>query len=307
MTGDYTLVTGATGFIGKALAAQLASEPDARVAILVRDSYRDRPLPDPLPGLSDRLLVVYADLRDYHATRRAVLAVGPQHIYHLAAGGVSNPFLDIEAALEQNLYGTLHLLRAAFEEATSPQPARVIVVRTPGELTAMNPYAASKAAAWQLCAMNARTRDWPITAAMPFQTYGPGQHERHLVSGAMAAAMAGEDFPMTAGEQLKDWIHISDVVDGLLAMRDARLEPATTIELGTGVATSVADVVRQIYDLVDGPGKPRYGALESRRGEESRQVADVRQAIELLDWQATVALADGLALTYEHLQRRDRS
>ena len=119
-------------------------------------------------------------------------------------------------------------------------------MRTPGELSAMNPYAASKASAWQFCAMYARTRGWPIVGAMPFQAYGPGQHSRHLASGAMAAAIVGQNFELTAGNQEKDWIYISDVVDGLLAVSDAHLPPGTSVELGTGKLTSVAGVVNSL-------------------------------------------------------------
>lgn len=300
----YVLVTGATGFIGKALATRLAADPANRVAILVRDQYRQEVLPQPLDSLADRLVTLYADLRDYHATRRAVQAIRPQIIYHLAAGGVSNPFLDVDAALEQNLYGTLNLVRAAFEEEHSPFPDQLLVVRTPGELSAMNPYAASKAAAWQLCAMYARTRGWPIIGAMPFQTYGPGQHSRHLVSGALTAAIADQDFDMTSGEQVRDWIYIGDVVEGVLAAASASLAPGTSVQLGTGRLTSVADVVRMIYDLVGGEGQPRLGALPSRSGEELEQVADTQRMQALTGWEAGVTLEQGLARTYDYFRRR---
>lgn len=298
------LVTGATGFIGRALAARLATDPDDDVAVLVRSRYRSVPLPEPLLGITDRLIVIYADLRDYHATRRAFRAIQPEQVFHLAAGGISNPFLQVDAALEQNLYATLNLLRAAFDEEGSPQPSQLIAVRTPGELSAMNPYAASKAAAWQFCAMYARTRGWPIVGAMPFQTYGPGQHRRHLVSGAMAAAVAGEDFELTAGIQEKDWIYIDDVVDGLLAVRDAHLPPGTSVELGTGQLTSVADVVAKIYSLAGGKGKPQVGAVASRAGEVQAQTADVQRTKELVGWQSTVSLDQGLADYYRFVQRR---
>lgn len=296
------LLTGATGFIGRALAARLAADRQNDVAILVRDSYRDQPLPDPLNSLTDRLIVVYADLRDYHETRRAVHAVRPQQMFHLAAGGVSDPFLPVDAALEQNLFTMLNLLRAAYEDEFSPDPQQTIIVRTPGEISAMNPYAASKAAAWQFCAMYARTRNWPIVGAMPFQVYGPGQHLRHLVSGAMAAAMAGRNFELTAGTQEKDWVYISDVVDGLLALRDARLTPGDSVELGTGTLTSVAGIVNMVYEVVGGEGKPLTGALPSRAGEVGAQTADVERTERLIDWEAAVPLPEGLSRYFEYLQ-----
>ncbi len=294
------LLTGATGFIGRALAARLAADRQNDVAILVRESYREQPLPEPLNSLTNRLVVVYADLRDYHATRRAIHAVRPQQLFHLAAGGVSDPFLAVDAALEQNLSTMLNLLRATFDDEFSPDTQQLIVVRTPGEISAMNPYAASKAAAWQFCTMYARTRNWPIVGAMPFQVYGPGQDVRYLVSGAMAAAMAGEKFELTAGTQEKDWIYISDVVDGLLAVRDARLAPGSSVDLGTGTLTSVAAIVEMVYDLVGGKGEPLAGALPSRAGEVGAQTADVDRARRLIDWQASVSLPEGLSRYYTY-------
>ena len=296
------LITGAAGFIGRALAAQLAADDRHQVAILVRDHYRSQPLPQVLIDQKDRLLVVFADLRDYQNTARAVRAVRPDLVYHLAAGGISDPYLDVNAAIEQNLYSTLNLLRAAFEQEMDSHPRQLVAVRTPGELSAMNPYAASKAAAWQFCAMYARTRGWPISGVMPFQTYGPGQHDRHLVSGAMAAALAGEDFPMTEGSQEKDWIYIDDVVDGLIAVGEAELPPGTNVELGTGTLNSVADIVSRVYDVTGKGGGPLFGALPSRAGEVQAHAADVETARALIGWQASISLDEGLARYCNHMQ-----
>jgi len=300
------LITGATGFIGRALAAKLAADPQLDVAILVRDNHRNRSLPDPLNSLIDRLVVVYADLREYHETRRALQAVRPDRIFHLAAGGVSDPFLAVDLALEQNLFTTLNLLRAAFEENPNSLPEKVVAVRTPGELSAMNPYAAGKAAAWQFCVMYARTRGWPIVGAMPFQTYGPGQDTRNLVRGAMAAAIAGEDFPLTAGSQEKDWIYVGDVVYGLIAVSNADLPPGTSLDLATGRLTSVVEVVKQIYDIAGGAGKPLIGAIPSRAGEVQVQTANIQRTQELIGWEAVTPLEQGLQRTYEQMRRRGR-
>jgi UDP-glucose 4-epimerase len=281
----------------------MAADPQRDVAVLVRDHYRTQSLPEHLNRLTDRLVVVYADLLDYHETRRALQAVQPDQIFHLAAGGVSDPFLAVDVALEQNLFTTLNLLRAAFEETLTKAPEKFITVRTPGEFSAMNPYAASKASAWQFCTMYARTRGWPIVGAMPFQTYGPGQDSQYLVSGAMAAAIAGEDFALTSGSQEKDWIYVSDVVDGLLAVSEAALPPGTSLDLGTARLTSVAAVVNQIYELVGGEGKPVVGALPSRAGEVQAQTADVGRTRDLIGWEAGVSLEQGLRNTFEYMRR----
>ena len=119
----------------------------------------------------------------------------------------------------------------------------------------------------------------------------------------MAAAMAGKDFELTAGKQEKDWIYVSDIVDGLLAVLDAGLPPGTSIELGTGRLTSVADLVNNIYDLVGHGGKPLVGALPSRSGEVQAHAADVDTTRKLIGWEATVSLEVGLSCYIDYLSR----
>jgi nucleoside-diphosphate-sugar epimerase len=175
------------------------------------------------------------------------------------------------------------------------------VVRTPGEDSAMNPYAASKAAAWAFCRMFARTQEWPVVGAKLFQTYGPGQGPRYLVTGALAAALVGEDFRMTEGTQERDWIYVTDAAAGLRAVRDGRLPSGESIDLGSGQTASVAEVVRLAYAVAGGAGRPLPGALPTRPGEEPLQVADAARARALLGWETAVSLPQGLGLLRDHL------
>lgn len=279
------LVTGATGFIGRRLvpAAQAAGH---EVILLLREQYQDgRALPALLSGLT----AFYADLRDAEATRRAVDAAAPEAVLHLAAAGVTDPFLPAEEAVTHNVLGTIHLL-----EASAPTASRMVVARTPGEREALNVYAASKAAAWQFCRMAVRTRGLPIVGAMIFQAYGPGQAAHNLIPAAMAAARAGADFKMTPGSQVRDWIYVDDVVEGLLAALCRPVPAGATVELGTGVGTSVAAVVQRIYALCGSGGRPLPGALPLRPGESSQQIADAQATCASLGWQAKTSLDDGL-------------
>lgn len=292
MTRSRLLVTGATGFIGCALIPRLLQRYD--VTLLLLESFADRtPLPPVLKMLRREFDVAYADLRNYRTTVRAVQQAEPEQVIHLAAMGTSDPFLNPHTAVSHNVTGTINLLRACFE--TGQAIRQLIVARTPGEYSAMNPYAASKAAAWVFCDMYARTAGWPVQGAMIFQAYGPGQPESMLVPAALRAALAGEDFPMTQGHQAKDWIYIDDVVEGFVHILDQPPRPGTTLELGTGVMTSVRDVVDEIYKQVGRGGSPRYGALPSRPGEEIHQVANPTLLREWTGWHPTTSLYEGIA------------
>jgi len=292
MSRPRVLVTGGAGFIARALVPALIERADVTL-LLLEEFGSGLPLPAPLGGLRPSYDVVYADLRNYRLTARAVRQARPDRVIHLAAVGVSDPFLSPNTAISHNVTGTLNLLRACFE-SDGLDVEQLIVARTPGERTAMNVYAASKAAAWAFCQMYARTSQWPIHGAMIFQAYGPDQLPHLLIPAALQASLAGEDFPMTSGNQEKDWIYIDDVVNGFLAVLDSALPAGETVELGGGRAVSVRDVVEQIYRVVGRGGRPLFGALPGRPGEEPRQIADAARAAELTGWRAEVALAEGL-------------
>lgn len=286
------LVTGATGFIGQHLVQHLL-DTGRELSLLLREEYSfGKPLPLSLAGRRHQFQTVYADLRSYPLVRRAIGESEPDIIFHLAASGVTDPFLSVETALRHNLSGTLHLLRACFEGNQTTK--QLITGRTPGESSAMNVYAASKAATWNFCQMYGRTRGWPIVGAMIFQAYGPGQPAHTLIPSAIAAAQQGHDFPMTSGQQQRDWIYVSDVVTGLVAMAQAALPPTSTVDLGTGRATTIAEVVKIIYELSGRGGQPLIGSLSDRPGEALQQIANSQQTRKQLGWQAQLSLPEGL-------------
>ncbi len=287
------LITGATGFIGRSLVPHLIMQPDLQVVILRLESESGRPFPTPLDTLRGRFDTVYADLRNFRLTVRAVHEAAPNAVIHLAAVGATDPFLPVNTAVRHNVTGTLNLIRACFEKTDGIR--QLIIARTPGERSAMNPYAASKAAAWNFCQMYGRTQNWPIQGAMIFQAYGPNQPANTLIPSAIAAAVAGRDFPMTAGTQKRDWIYIDDVAAGFAAILGKTFPPAVTIELGTGRLTSIAATVREIYNLANQGGQPKIGVIPSRPGEEAEQVADIVRTKEMVGWETAVTLSSGLA------------
>jgi nucleoside-diphosphate-sugar epimerase len=299
LAGKKVLVTGATGFIGAHLTRRLVAE-GARVSVFAVAAPDCHSLTDVL----DRISVHEVDIADAETVSATMMRIRPEIVFHLAAVGTSGPSITPQLATRVNVEGTRHLLEAACQTGVQ----RFLHTGTAYEYghiangeglrqenwAALDVYAASKAQAQSLVREYARRSGLPAVTLRLFAVYGPGQSVQSLVPSAVCAALEGRDFPMTPGEQRRDFVFVSDVVEGYLSAATAAAVEGSTIDLGTGQASMVHDVVTRLFQLVGSQGRPLVGALPYRSGEMMVQVADTRPARELLDWQATTSLEDGL-------------
>ncbi|GAB4469401.1 MAG: hypothetical protein Kow00124_04520 [Anaerolineae bacterium] len=302
LAGKRVVVTGGTGFIGAHLVRRLVQE-GAQVTIFARHtSERSRIL-----DVADAVKLREVDIRSAGAVTEAVTRSRPEVVFHLAAEGVTNPFLSHEIALDVNLYGTLNVIRAAAGAGAS----RIIHTGTSyeygdkaatGELDPISSYAASKAAAWAFSHMYYRTQGWPIVCLRLFQVYGPGQ-EGTLIPSAIEAAFHGQSFPTTQGEQVRDWVYIDDVIEAYIRAAVVEGVEGATFDIGTGRGTTVRQVVENIFSRFEG-AQPVIGALPYRPGEIASLIARTDEVEARLGWQAAVPLNEGLTRTIQAYRAR---
>ena len=292
------LVTGATGFIGPHLVRHLVAT-GARVACLLESQAEERNLPADVTGH-------VADLRDGQAVREIVRAIRPAVVFHLAAVGVTDFGVDPMTALQVNVGGTLNLLLAL--EGTSYR--RFLFVGTSHEYGHSQPpfreeqppapanvYAASKSAAWLFCQMYQRTRGWPASGVRPFGAYGPGQRPPAFLPALIQAGLHGQDFDMTGGEQVRDLVYVTDVVEGMIRAAAMPGVEGRTFNLCSGEGVSLAEVARRAQALMGHPSRVNLGALPYRAGQIWHMVGDNTAAQQVLGWQPTVSLDEGLRRT----------
>jgi len=301
--GRRVLVTGATGFIGAHLTHRLA-EAGAEVWATIHPQEA----PERVTKLPARATRVHLDLREARSVRRVVGGTSFDVVFHLAAVGVTHPTVDPKLALAVNAGGTIHVLEALCRR----EMQRVVLAGTSQEygareasegLDPFNAYAASKVAAWAFGRMFWRVYALPVVTARLFQVYGPGQPTSSLIPAAIHAALAGEDFAMTPGEQERDFIYVRDVVEGMLVVASAPGIEGQSLDLGTGIARPVRQVVEQVWRLAGGTGEIQAGALPYRPGEVMHIAADADRTAALIGWQSSTDLDDGLRETIYEFQR----
>jgi len=301
-------LTGATGFIGRYLTQALLNLGYAVSALV---------LPSDAQALPVEVRPYSGDITDPGSVADALADAKPTVVFHLAAIGMTNPCLTMGAACRVNVDGVINILNAVH---AVEGVQRVVLVgssheygarRSDDELDPFNPYGASKVAAWAFARGAYNAWGLPVVWVRPFQVFGPGQHIRALVPASILAAIGKDDFQMTRGEQRRDFVFVSDVVEGLLTAGRVPDIEGRALDLGSGQLRSIRQVVERIWALAGAEGRVLAGALPYRPGEVPAIPANVQRTRMLTGWEASTSLDEGLMLTIDALRnecspRRER-
>ena len=304
--GTRVLVTGAGGFVGGALAAELVRR-GASVVTILRDARGDRRLS--LLGIAGRVEVVYGSIADYATVERTFNEYEVEHCFHLAAQamvGVANR--SPLSTFESNIRGTWTLLEAArqsrflrgFVFASSDKvygDQAALPYTEDAPLCAIYPYDASKLCAETLVRSYAATFGLPIGIVRCANIYGDGDLAwSRIVPGTIRSMLSGES-PLirSDGTLERDYLYISDAVDAYLTLGEAIARDdvnGQAFNFGWGRGFSALQIVRAILAHADRPIEPTI--LGQNRGEIQRQWLSAEKASRVLGWSPKVLLDEGI-------------
>jgi dTDP-glucose 4,6-dehydratase len=259
----------------------------------------------------------------------------PRAVIHLAAESHVDRSIDGPAAfVRTNVLGTFTLLEAARAYlSTAPDDVaaafRVLHVSTDEVFGSLgddeppfheaspydphSPYSASKAGSDHLVRAWSHTYGLPVIVSSCSNNYGPYQFPEKLIPLTILNALEGKALPVYGrGENVRDWIHVDDHVDALLAVLEAGEVGATYLVGGQGERRNI-DVVRAICALVDELGppleRPRSTLIEfvvGRPGHDHRYAVDASRIRSDVGWSPARTFEDGLRQTVEwYITNRD--
>jgi len=311
--GRHALVTGGAGFIGSHLVETLL-QLGCRVRVLDDFSTGRRAnLPD-----DPRLEIQEGSVADPDAVGRA--AAGASTIFHLAAiASVGRSIADPRGTHRVNYGGTVAVLEAArrwnvprtviassaavYGDADAPRR------RETDETHPLSPYAVDKLASEAICDFYRDRYSVRCTALRFFNVFGPRQDPASDYSGVVSiffdyAARNAAPTIYGDGEQTRDFVHVTDVAGALVAAASVLWVPALdAVNIGSGKATSIRELWREIATLTGAAATPKHAA--ARSGDIRRSCADISRAVDLLGWRPRTDLATGLAgMTAERDGRR---
>ena len=296
------LVTGGTGFIGRHLVQSLVRRGDA-VAVVGRRRRETLPEGALPPGVAYHA----ADLGETDAAGRLMAELRPDLVFHLASAvDVARDLSHLEAQVRSTQMAAVHVARACLahgvgrlvhvgtceEYGNGPAPFRESQDPAP-----VSPYSAAKAAATAFVRMLCTAFALRAVVVRPFLTYGPGQEADLFLPALIRSALARRDFPMTGGEQTREFNYVDDIVAGLLRSAEVDGVEGLVLNLGCAEPRRIRDVAALVLDLMGHPMRAELGKLPYRPGETWEFYCDNTRARQLLGWSPQVALEEGLRRT----------
>lgn len=297
MKGKRILVTGGAGFIGSNLANELATDNDV---IALDDTSLG--VPDHLHRNVD---FVEADVRE------PSLPTDVDHVFHLAAlSSYGMHEEDPERGASVNVTGFVNVV----EQARAAGCSSVVYASTssiygPGrepspegsQITANTAYEASKLARERYAEYFGNHHDMTLAGLRFFSVYqGYGGSESHKEEYANVIAQFADDLAHSRrpevygdGTQTRDFTHVQDIVQALIAAADQRIHGIYNV--GTGNATDFNTLVEKMNDEMGTDITPKYVSNPIPENVYVQDTcADISKIQDATGWEPQIALEEGI-------------
>lgn len=271
-------VTGGTGFVGTNF-LQHAQAAGHQIIAQRRPGSIPR-----LPLLQEPIWIDRALDQDFNEL------AGCDALVHLASHTPNPPYAPLDECLYWNVYATIRLLQQAaaqgvknvllagtcFEYGSAAEGLEFVHPAT--EMRPSLTYPISKAAATTACLGLARNLGLRLQVLRIFQVFGDGEASSRFWPSLRAAALEGRDFAMSAGVQVRDFVHVSEVSRQFVkALSFDGVEPGQPHlrNVGTGEPQSLLEFARHWWAHWGATGHLKPGLVGLRPGELARLVANV--------------------------------
>lgn len=296
------LVTGGAGFIGSWVSNAFLREDHEVVIVDDLSTGKKENLPK-------EAKFIECDIRDFDSVEKIVSDFKPDIVDHHAAQidvrkSVDNPMHDAEI----NILGTLHLIESCLRHGVKKfifastggaiygEP-EIIPADEKTEPFPISPYGTSKYAIEKYLGYYNYVHGFEYVALRYANVYGPRQNP-HGEAGVIAIfcnrILSGSACTVFGdGGQTRDYVYVEDIAKANLQSLNA---PVGSYNIGTGIETSVSDLISELKKSSRADFEVQYG--EERPGEVQSISLEVSQAEKILGWKPSVNLAQGIEQTW---------
>lgn len=302
--GKAFVVTGGSGFVGSHVVDRLVGAGAARIVVFDKVVREDN-LAEAMP--SGAVEIVEGDVTDVDAVRRVVDGVAG--VFHMAVLPLGPTIEQPRLALDVNVAGTFNVFEAAkdagvdkvvFSSASSVYGDTDETMDESHPLGARTMYGASKIAGEYFLRSFNDQYGLPYVTLRYMNVYGPRQ-EGGLVMAVARRVLSGQPPSITGdGAQSFDFVHVADVADANVAAMVSAVS-GEEFNVGSGTEASAREIAERLIDLVGADVEVTY--QPDVRVLMRRRVGSNEKARELLGWEASIPLEQGLRDTVDWIRR----
>ncbi|HEY2041448.1 MAG TPA: NAD-dependent epimerase/dehydratase family protein [Jatrophihabitans sp.] len=301
MAPKTVLFTGGAGFIAGHVVPMLL-ERDYQVRIFDNMFRGDRAEVAELVA-GGNVELIDQDVRYGGAVQRAMK--GCDSVIHFATVSINKSVADPDESIDVNMVGNHNVFAAAADlgvrrlvfasSASVYGDPQKLPMHEDDRLDPLTPYCISKRAGEDLLGFYQRTKGLSWIALRFFNVYGPGQkveaYYTSVINHFVERLRAGQP-PVIDGEgkQSMDFIHVHDIARAVVAALHSERDNVP-VNIGTGIDTTIAELARILIEAVGVDVQPQFNPRDVLV---SRRAADISRAKDVLGWEPTIGVEQGM-------------
>jgi len=144
-----------------------------------------------------------------------------------------------------------------------------------------------------------KKRKFPSTILRLYLAYGPKQNANRLIPIVIKGCIKNKKFPCSNGHQLRDFVHVDDVVEAIMKTLKNKAARGKIINIGSGKPIKIKNIIQKIKKISKG-GQPQFGKIKLRKDEILKIYPNIKKAKNIINWKPKISFDKGLKSTIKY-------
>ena len=141
-----------------------------------------------------------------------------------------------------------------------------------------------------------RKNKFPVTILRLDLAYGPKQDINRFLPIIIKGCIKNAKFPCSKGNQLRDFVHVDDVVDAILKSLTNKNAKGQIINIASGKPRKIRHIIEHIKKISKG-GHPQFGKIKLRKDEILKLYPNIQKAEKTINWKPKISFKKGIKST----------
>ena len=138
-----------------------------------------------------------------------------------------------------------------------------------------------------------KKKKFPSTILRLYLAYGPKQDLNRFLPIIISGCKKNKKFPCSRGNQLRDFVHVNDVVDVIIKSLASENARGQIINIGSGKPKKLRNIIEHVCKISNG-GYPQFGKIKLRKDEILRIYPSIKKAENLINWKPRMSFEKGI-------------